>query len=413
VYGEATLEALAKAGSYRLLPPKPGSGESAEAVARASKLVGGVNVGLLGVSTFAPVGTEIDPQRERALMAAAQKEADALEASGARFIVMLVSGSQRLGRRLAGGVKNVDLVVLGGLESAEVLPPSRVGDAYVLRAGQQGQNFVVADVFASGDVRFGADADGSEWTRREASKDARARVDELAARVSTWKSDPNVDKTNLAEQELRLAQLRAELAKLEAKADVQGAHFAARAVEMGPEIAGDPEVRAMISAYDARVNEHNKVAFADVKPKPAPQGTASYVGSERCKSCHASQFAWWTGHPHGHAYTTLQTRHKEFNLSCVACHVTGYAQPGGSTIVHNAGLTHVGCESCHGAGSKHVDNPDEEPAIGMTRDPSADTCKHCHSPEHSDKFEFAAYRAKLIVPGHGLPKTDTAVKAAP
>ena len=42
-----------------------------------------------------------------------------------------------------------------------------------------------------------------------------------------------------------------------------------------------------------------------------------------------------TSTSHGRAYATLEQRNKQFNLSCVGCHVTGYDQPGGATVVHN------------------------------------------------------------------------------
>ena len=60
------------------------------------------------------------------------------------------------------------------------------------------------------------------------------------------------------------------------------------------------------------------------------------MGSEACQSCHAEAYAWWKSTKHGRAYATLENVHKEFNLSCVGCHVTGYNQPGGSTVTHVA-----------------------------------------------------------------------------
>jgi hypothetical protein len=84
--------------------------------------------------------------------------------------------------------------------------------------------------------------------------------------------------------------------------------------------------------------------------------------------------------------------------------VTGYGKPGGSAVVHNAGLTHVGCESCHGPGSLHVAQPHSASKAPITASPSEATCKQCHSPEHSDLFEYATYVERLRAPGHGLPE---------
>jgi hypothetical protein len=83
--------------------------------------------------------------------------------------------------------------------------------------------------------------------------------------------------------------------------------------------------------------------------------------------------------------------------------VTGYNQAGGSTVVHVDGLTNVGCESCHGPGSVHVADTDAEASKNVRREVPEAVCKRCHNAEHSDRFEYATYRGKLIVKGHGLP----------
>jgi hypothetical protein len=98
---------------------------------------------------------------------------------------------------------------------------------------------------------------------------------------------------------------------------------------------------------------------------------------------------------------TLQKRNKQFNLDCVGCHVTGYGEPGGSTVTHNldGGLVGVGCESCHGPGAEHAKNPEVE----LVRYTPESTCLACHNDEHSDLFDYDAYVKSLTVPGHGLP----------
>jgi hypothetical protein len=130
------------------------------------------------------------------------------------------------------------------------------------------------------------------------------------------------------------------------------------------------------------------------------------VGSAACQSCHAEAFSWWRDHPHGRAYSTLETRHKQYNLACVGCHVTGYLQPGGSTVTHlgDAGtLQNVGCENCHGPGSAHVTSAGA--VAPLQRNPPERVCVSCHNAEHSDTFVYDAFLRTLRVPGHGLPST--------
>jgi hypothetical protein len=153
--------------------------------------------------------------------------------------------------------------------------------------------------------------------------------------------------------------------------------------------------------YDQRVNEHNRVSLADRLPQPAKEGTAHYIGSEACKSCHEPAYTWWRDTKHGRAYATLEKLHKEFNLSCVGCHVTGYNQPGGSTVTHVENLKDVGCENCHGPGSTHAKEPARKGLVA--RDTSEATCTSCHTREHSDRFVYEAFKTLLVAPGHGLP----------
>ncbi len=403
-YGAEVLAGLMAAGHFKLLPSAVGSGEEPENLASTQLIAGGMSVGVIGVSTFAPAGTELEPARESALIKRTQLEIDRARNGGATLVVALVSASQRLGRRLSGALHGADFVILGGNADSIDAPPNRVGGGYVLRARSQGHGLLVLDVFTRTAKHDDTFVDTSAWSREQNDADLKARIDELSARIRGWEHDDSADKADVAVQKTKLADLE-KMLRGPVQAGAARRRFAARFIELAPEIQGDPQIAALIDAYDARVNDHNRVAFANVLAPAAAKGAAHYLGSQRCKSCHESAYAWWTKHPHGHAYKTLVDVHKEFNLSCVACHVTGYMRPGGSSLVHNEGLVNVGCESCHGPGSLHVASPDEEPAIGMTRDTPEEVCSHCHTPEHSDLFKFAKYRAKLIVPGHGLPLT--------
>ena len=164
---------------------------------------------------------------------------------------------------------------------------------------------------------------------------------------------------------------------------------------------GERAIATMLDEHDQKVNEHNRVALADRTPLPAKPGEAHFVGSAACTSCHEQAFAWWQRTKHGNAYATLERGHKEYNLNCVSSHVTGYNLPGGSTVTHVGALKDVGCESCHGAGSKHVAAPDMKGLVA--RQVPESTCAGCHTHEHSGRFVYDAFKAMLIVPGHGRP----------
>ena len=60
----------------------------------------------------------------------------------------------------------------------------------------------------------------------------------------------------------------------------------------------------------------------------------------------------------------------------------------------------MGCESCHGPGSLHVENPSPDTITGK---PGEKVCVTCHNPENSPHFDFATYLPRVLGPGHGQP----------
>ena len=78
--------------------------------------------------------------------------------------------------------------------------------------------------------------------------------------------------------------------------------------------------------------------------------------------------------------------------TCVSCHTTGYGQGGFESVEKTPKLTHVGCESCHGAGSLHqkamltamaTEEVPEDKKISKNVG-----CSGCHNPHISFKKKF-------------------------
>ncbi|MEM7136848.1 MAG: multiheme c-type cytochrome [Myxococcota bacterium] len=344
---------------------------------------GGVRVAIVGVRPGA------DPDAVLAAVGTAQAETD--------VTIAVVSGSRRDANRLAA-VSGVDFVVQGGLDEDEPVPPHQAGEGWVLHAGRQGQGLTVVDVYPKSAGPF---SDASAWSRGVREKSLEAQIADLSAKIDDWKKE-GVDPSDLRVQTDRLAGFEREREALQGPPPpIEGNAFTAQWVELDPDKASDPKVSGLMKAHDKVVNEANRVAFADLKPPPLRPGDIPYVGSKACSTCHVSAFAWWQTHPHGRAYETLETRNKEFNLDCVGCHVTGYNEPGGSTVTWNldGALENVGCESCHGPGGEHVTNPSKK----LVLNPPETACVGCHNEEHSDQFDYQKYRDSVIVPGHGAP----------
>ncbi len=393
-HGLATFEALRSAAAARLLAGNWRTPEGEALPASRVIELGDHRVGLVGVSALPPDAplSASDP------LEAARRAVDALPDDLAARVVLL-QGDRRLARRIAA-IEAVDFVILGGLDQADALPPAQSGTGWVVYGGRQGQGVLVLDLYVRGEGRF---IDVSAWSREVQRTRLEAEIEDLEGRLRRWEAD-GAEADDLARQRRRLERLRRERAQLDGPPvlPARGNAFAARWEPIDPDAPKDPAVSARLESLARRINDHNRRTLADRRPPPVAEGEARYVGSRACASCHRAAYAWWQRHPHGRAYATLQERHREFHLECVGCHVTGYEQPGGSTVTHNldGALVNVGCEVCHGPGSLHVAAPSPE---NIRRAPNEQVCVQCHNEEHSDLFSYEAYRASLLVPGHGRP----------
>lgn len=83
-----------------------------------------------------------------------------------------------------------------------------------------------------------------------------------------------------------------------------------------------------------------------------PPADQDYTGSKRCASCHFEQYTKWKASSHAKAFSLL-TKKYEADEKCLKCHTTGYGEKTGYGAVKDDSLKDVGCEVCHGPGSKH------------------------------------------------------------
>ncbi len=191
------------------------------------------------------------------------------------------------------------------------------------------------------------------------------------------------------------------LVVVDAERPTEGAwELSARFVDITRDLPADPRVDKELRALDERIARFNRQAFEDEAPVPISPDGVGFVGSRPCAACHTAAYVWWVRSSHGTAYATLRERGRNYDLTCVGCHVTGYREPGGATLTHPEGREGVGCESCHGPGSLHVQNP-QPPHQVIRRKVSVEVCTACHDSVHSRAYDDEAYRRTLEVPGHG------------
>jgi len=368
--------------------------------------VGGVKVGFVGFGQGATGNASANANVEDVI---ARGAADAKD-HGAEVLVALAAVGRGEAKRIADAIPELTAIVVGSAKSAGDSNSSapqgeQVNGVLIVQGGNHLQSVPVLDLFVREPlvpgriVRF-ADATGLELAikREELSR----RIDELHTKLAAWERDPMVAPGDVAARRHELEGLEAQQSALDTKPPpAQGSFFRYAVKEMRASLGKDPTVEADLLSYYRAVDDHNRVAFADRQPQPAAPDQAHYVGVAVCSSCHPQPREVWNGTPHSRAYATLATQFKEFNLECVSCHVTGYEQPGGSTVTHVDLLKDVQCENCHGPGSKHVADPTDHALIKRRPDPSV--CTGCHHPPHVEGFDVAAKMQEILGPGHGRP----------
>ena len=157
-------------------------------------------------------------------------------------------------------------------------------------------------------------------------------------------------------------------------------------------IKDEPAMAALISQAKAAISQEQRALVSQSAPLPVSAGTLSFATSARCAPCHAAASDVWQKSQHAHAIEILKKEKKEFDSSCVGCHVTGNGMPGGFVNLNQTPqLANVQCEACHGSGIQHVERPAEAKMARLT----ADACLTCHTKSNSPEFEFASYWSKI------------------
>ena len=375
--------------------------------------VGTLKIGLVGFGQ-PPAGATATPTATSSVTSSAEDAvrqgiAEA-KRQGANVLVALAAVGRGEAKRIADAVPELTAVVVGSAKSngdgnTDSPQGERVGDVLIAQAANHLQSVAVLDLYvrepvAPGEVVKFADATGLELSRQR--EDVSRRIDELHQKISSWERDKSVSAADLDARRRDLTKLEAERDALDKKPPPStGSFFRYSLKEIRDSLGKDPAIDSEMVTYYKAINDHNRMAFADRLPAPVAPDQAHYVGIDVCSSCHPGARQVWNTTRHAHAYATLSTQFKEFNLECVGCHVTGYDKPGGSTVAHVAGLEDVQCEVCHGPGSRHAANPTDRTRIIANPEPQG--CLQCHHPPHVEGFDAVAKMKDILGPGHGLP----------
>jgi hypothetical protein len=169
-------------------------------------------------------------------------------------------------------------------------------------------------------------------------------------------------------------------------------------------------------------------------------------GNAKCKMCHkkveaGEQYAKWAAGSHAGAFETLKSEKssqiaKEKGIEgdawkapeCLKCHVTGFGdggyevkcdgfwnpaaedKAGAKAVKRMNGLQSVGCEACHGAGSKYKSSKTmkaiyageiDGTTVGLTKIDEK-TCMVCHN-EESPTYKPFNFKEKIKEVQHPIP----------
>jgi hypothetical protein len=381
-------------------------GDTAGAAPTALRESGGVKVGFIGLSQpvkagMAPAGVTVKPAPAQ-LTAAIQQ----LKAQGAQVLVGLFAMPRGEALRLAEGAPELQVVAVGkpfdqGEANDKPAPPSLLGQTLVVETANHLQTAAIVDLHVRGGSYTFQDAAGID---RAADRESLGkRITELEGRIRKWEQDATINAADLTQRRAELVRLQDDLRKLELpRPPAAGSFFRYTMLEIKTDLGRDDGIYLSMLDFYRKVNDYNQTTFADRKAQPPGPDGNRYVGAEVCGSCHAAAKKVWDATPHAAAYRSLSDQHKEFNLDCVSCHVTGYERPGGSTVTDNARLQNVQCENCHGPGEKHRQKPEDKTLL--IGHPAPDSCVGaCHHPPHVDGFDPVAQMHRILGPGHGNP----------
>jgi hypothetical protein len=318
---------------------------------------GGVRLGVIGLSG--------EDSLRNAPGRAVQAVREALQPGAADAWVLLSNAPAEVNRLVAEQVPGLGIVLATRGDHQD--PPLRTSGAPVVELPDRGRYLTVGRVALA--------AASGAWALDEAGPLARlGEARELAVRAGPEARDA--------------ARARAERAREKVAEQAAGrrlAHFSDQ--PLGTDLDGPSALDSALRAWASR-SEAEAEARA-VAPAAAQEG---YAGSGACARCHADRLAAWTYSPHAQAYNTLLTRESGNDPECLACHTTGWGQPGGYGKATPAALRTwkaVQCEACHGPLGAHP-----HPQRGAP-DVTEATCRSCHDTANSPSFDYASYLKRI------------------
>ena len=399
--GDTTLKnLLTRSGAVMLnAPDEPGPG-GLPSHAYLLTDIAGVRVGLFGLNSQSTSGSSGSVELTQDL----QRAAHELTARGAKLKIAALNASLDTVVAAVRRIDSFQLVVVAGSSEhglgadSDGSEPRQVGTTLIVEPPNHLRGLQVVDFnVIDGSYAF-EDASG---LGRDAERTQTAlRIQELSERIEVWKKQSQ-DRSAIAAREADLKRLRVRYDELSKPlTPPKSSYFTVRSQSIGKDLLGEAKVKQALDDLGRRINSSNRDKFSGRKALPADPAKPSFVGVGICETCHKQATAFWRSTHHAEAYRTLVNKDRQFTLECVGCHVTGYEQPGGSSVTDVELLKDVQCETCHGPGSLHAKSTSLDT---IRRVPDRQLCaSQCHhSPHVAPTWNVDEAWPKILGEGHG------------
>jgi hypothetical protein len=310
--------------------------------------------------------------------------AQVMRAQGAEFVISLLPMHAHAAQKFVSQIDRVDVAIAQGEAD-----PMVIGETLLIAAGEKGETIGILSLHPKKD---------RTWVFYDGGQSARKMVQERINRLQQEVAALDVGDARKA-REQQLQGLHTQLAQMTVQEpsssyvswDLQAMDTSRPKASWATRIVKD-------------VNQALCTAADNIRACPPDEsGTERFMGTQTCVGCHAAAYAVYTKTQHAHAWATLERDGKQCDTSCIGCHSVGFNQPGGYCRVKDVEIyKNVGCENCHGPGQTHMQNLKDRSkwSAQFVVKPTVEKCLQCHTPDHSDKFNFDVYLPKILGPGH-------------
>ncbi|MBC8233724.1 hypothetical protein H8E77_29605 [bacterium] len=153
-------------------------------------------------------------------------------------------------------------------------------------------------------------------------------------------------------------------------------------IPLTADIPSSTEVLQLLQRHDEKLDSQDLLSIEAERTRFPGGGT--FTGSQDCIECHQEAVDLWEKSAHARAYAPIRQHKREYDISCLKCHTTGFGYIGGFRgNEQTPQFAMVGCEGCHGAGSNHLMNNYQD--YGEVTEAK---CQSCHDAESSPQFNY-------------------------